>query len=107
MHPFPFTGYLNQCCDALLEAHEYESDKLLVALVRMQRLVDRVHAVFPNPEADSEASRMFSAPLHMAIATIRKELDALVEKAAPEIENNGESGPKHDNQSRQRPYLMY
>lgn len=93
MHPIPFTGYLNHCCDTLLEARENESDKLLVALVRIQRLLGRVHAAFPNPEADSDAPRISYTSLHMVITTIRKELDVLVEKAAPEIEENCEFSP--------------
>ncbi|KAK4235718.1 hypothetical protein C8A03DRAFT_17567 [Achaetomium macrosporum] len=71
------TSYLSHCCDILLSTQEHESDKFLVTLVHMQRLLSRVTEAFPNPESDDTPFSM-GVPVHMMISTARKEMDALV-----------------------------
>jgi hypothetical protein len=80
---------MGHCCDALQNAQEYDSDKFLVALVRMQGLLGRIADISPGPDVDSVEPRVAYAPFHMAMASIRKELDALVENQPPEVECNG------------------
>lgn len=88
MHIFPYTNYIGQCCQMLLDAREYESDKLLVGLVRMQRLLSRVSAAFPSPEVENATQSVFYAPLHMSMSTTRLELDALIKGQPEELKNN-------------------
>ena len=88
MHNFPFTNYLNFCCETLQRAKEYQSDTTLVGQVGLQRLMARIHSIIPNPET-SEASRPgFNAPLQMSIKALRKEMDALMESHSHESETN-------------------
>ncbi|KIH89816.1 fungal transcriptional regulatory protein [Sporothrix brasiliensis 5110] len=77
IHPLPFTAYMDDCCDRLLAANEHASDALAVALARMQRVAARVYAVLPSPDVDAPPALAF-APVYMAMATLRKELDQLV-----------------------------
>jgi hypothetical protein len=90
MHIFPYTNYIGQCCQMLLDAGEYESDKLLVALVRMQRVLSRVSAAFPNPEVENPMQSVFYAPLHMTMSTTRIELDAFIKGQPEELKTNCE-----------------
>ncbi|OJJ51247.1 hypothetical protein ASPZODRAFT_127282 [Penicilliopsis zonata CBS 506.65] len=85
---FGNTPYLTRCCEAVLEAQEYESDQLLVSLVRMQRLLARISDSFPGPDVDETPGPFLDAPLHMVMATTRKEIDALVQSQPPEVKNN-------------------
>ncbi|KAL1907830.1 hypothetical protein Sste5344_006458 [Sporothrix stenoceras] len=85
---FPFTAYMEQCCHRLMSANEFESDALAVALARMQRVAARIYAVLPNPEVDAPPASAF-APVYMAMATIRKELDQLVHGSS--VEHGGPS----------------
>ncbi|KAH8664688.1 hypothetical protein BX600DRAFT_498427 [Xylariales sp. PMI_506] len=76
--PLPFTSYLGRCCDMLQTAREFNSDHFLVILVRMQRLISQSASVFSILELDDGAPRLFNESVHMAISTVRKELDVLV-----------------------------
>ena len=38
-----YTKYIDECLQKLQEAQEYDSDELLVALVRIQQLTERIH----------------------------------------------------------------
>ncbi|CAK7214367.1 hypothetical protein SBRCBS47491_002118 [Sporothrix bragantina] len=94
---FPFTAYMDACCDKLLARNEFTSDALAVALTRMHRVAARIYAVLPNPEggnldADnptvappSVAPSLVAqpnitafAPVYMSMATLRQELDRIV-----------------------------
>ncbi|KAJ5188374.1 hypothetical protein N7472_007388 [Penicillium cf. griseofulvum] len=61
------------------ELGEYDSDKFLVVLVRIQQLVMRVSDALPSPELNDNAGNSLDAPLHMIMATARNQLDALVQ----------------------------
>lgn len=83
-----YSSYLDRCREEVAQAHEYDSDKFLVALVKMQQLLGRAAELIPY--GDDEASRRVDyAPVHMALTSIRKELDALVRDQPPEVECNG------------------
>ena len=90
IYGLPYTPYVAKCCDILERSQEYDSDRFLIALIRMQRLVLRVHEVTPTPQLDAQLPHAFYGSIYMAIATIKKELDALVENQPPDVECNGE-----------------
>ena len=73
-----WTSYISKCCDSLSEAHEYETDLLLVALVRMQRVTDRVFNIMPSHSIDFQdpTPAVFRAPFDMAINGVRREMEA-------------------------------
>lgn len=84
----PYSSYLDKCRDEIEQAQEYESDKFLVAIVRIQQLLGRAAEIIPY--GDDEASRRVDyVPIHMALTAIRKELDALIRSQPSEVECNG------------------
>ncbi|GAB7362607.1 hypothetical protein MBLNU230_g2920t2 [Neophaeotheca triangularis] len=64
--PLKYTKFLESALQTLEEAHEYESDLLLVQLVRIQHLAERVESM--------EATH---APMHLHIQLLKQELAAL------------------------------
>ncbi|KID75578.1 Fungal transcriptional regulatory protein, partial [Metarhizium brunneum ARSEF 3297] len=70
---FPWTPYLSQCCDALTSAREHPSDALLAALIRIQHIADGAYSILPTPGG---TARTYTAPLDMAVAHARRQLDA-------------------------------
>ncbi|KAK4233284.1 hypothetical protein C8A03DRAFT_48123 [Achaetomium macrosporum] len=85
-----YTPYLLHCCDILLSAQEHDSDKFLVALVRMQRLIGRVADAFPSPESDDTQLSM-NGSASMMMSTAQKELDALARSQPSEVQCNASS----------------
>ncbi|KUI55062.1 Transcriptional regulator WAR1 [Cytospora mali] len=86
-NPLYYGSYLDKCREEIEQAQEYDSDKFLVALVRIQQLLSRAAELIPY--GDDEASRRVNyAPIHMALTSIRKELDALIRDQPPEVECN-------------------
>ncbi|KAI5459741.1 hypothetical protein BGZ63DRAFT_388562 [Mariannaea sp. PMI_226] len=80
---FPWSNFLAQCADSLLETSEFESDKMLVALVKMHHVAERTFAVMRTTDYLEQVNVVFRAPLDMAINNARRELDNIV-KAQPE-----------------------
>ncbi|CAK7206617.1 hypothetical protein SEUCBS139899_009417 [Sporothrix eucalyptigena] len=91
---FPFTAYMDDCCEQLLQANEFPSDALAVALARMQRVAARIYAVLPNPEGGDAPPAAAFAPVYMGMATLRQELDQFVHGTgdtpplSPSVQNN-------------------
>ncbi|KAK4158310.1 hypothetical protein C8A00DRAFT_10977 [Chaetomidium leptoderma] len=81
------TPYVSHCCDVLLSAQEHDSDKFLVALVRMQQLGARVADALPSPETDDSPQSM-NGSVYMMMTTAQKELDALARSQPPEVQRN-------------------
>lgn len=83
-----YNSYLERCREEVAQAQEYDSDKFLAALVKIQQLLGRAAELIPY--GDDEVSRRANyPPIHMALTAIRKELDALVRNLPPEVECNG------------------
>lgn len=83
-----YSSYLDRCREQIEHAQEYDSDKFLVALIRIQQLLGRAAELIPY--GDDEASRRINyAPVHMALTAIHKELDVLIRDQPPEVECNG------------------
>lgn len=83
-----YGSYLSKCCDALGEAQEYDSDKFLVAMVKIQHLLNRGADIIPYSD-DEAAHRIQYTPSHMALTAIQRELEALIREQPPEVECNG------------------
>lgn len=82
-----YTPYLARCCEILGETQEYDSDKFLVAMVKIQRLLDCGAEVVPDNEDDPAHSVQYT-PCHMALTSIQKEMEVLVRDQPPEVECN-------------------
>lgn len=81
-------SYLTRCGEVLAEAQEYDSDKFLVVMVRIQQLLNRGADIIPDGE--HEAARRFPyTPVHMALTSIQRELETLIRAQPPEVECNG------------------
>lgn len=85
--PMTFNPYFLKCCETLAAAEEYDSDKFLVALVKIQQLLNRVADIIPYGD-DDEARCVQYAPIHMALTAAQKELEALIRQQPPEVECN-------------------
>lgn len=83
-----YNSYLSKCCETIAEAQEYDSDKFLLAMVKIQRLLIRGADIIPY--GDEEATRRIQyTPAHMALSSIQRELEVLLREQPPEVECNG------------------
>lgn len=90
-HPMNHNAYLAKCCASLAHVQEYDSDRLLVALVRMQQIVNRGADLVPYPDDDGEDDDDKSppyTPVHMALNALQKEMEALVREQPADVECN-------------------
>lgn len=71
LEPLPYTPYVEECCQALVDAEEHPDDIYLVQLVRIQRVVNviRQHVL--------EDQYKLRAPFGMHIAAIQSELNCV------------------------------
>lgn len=67
------TFYILECCQKLEQAGEYQSDALLVQLVRLQEIRYRMGRSFPYDE--SVVPRRPDVPVDMFISAWQKELE--------------------------------
>ena len=68
-----YSPFVDDCCDFLLSHVEYASDQLLVARVRLQCIVDRIHEAFSNRYATPNP---MSTPIGLHVNLFRGELAA-------------------------------
>ena len=68
-----YSSFVDACCDFLLSRIEYASDRLLVARVRLQCIVDRIHEAFSNRYASPNP---MSTPVGLLVNLFRGELAA-------------------------------
>ena len=73
----PGPRMLERFCETLWEARQSPTDLTLVRLVKMQRLVTQTDRIYPDPETDVDAISSYDVPTHMAISSIRQEIDRL------------------------------
>lgn len=78
-------------CTILDGAEEYDSDRFLVAQVRLQQLVVKGYNAYPNMDFDTSAQADFSAAVFMTVKSIRNEMESLKKNLPPEIQNHCES----------------
>ncbi|OTA07573.1 Zn2Cys6 transcriptional regulator [Trichoderma parareesei] len=76
-HHFPWNNYLAQCCESLAES-PLESDLFLVALVKMQRVVDRANCMLPGFDVVDSTLSTYMSPMDMIINNLRRELHDLI-----------------------------
>lgn len=84
----PTSSYISVCCDKIEAEQEYSEDTYLVVLVRMQRTVCKILAVFPAPDSDDNGSTTFSPAEHMAVTTLRTDLENIKMHAPKDIQDN-------------------
>lgn len=60
--PMRFSKYTRQCLEDLEKTSEYESDLLLVHLVKIQRLTERIHNWTSQEDDEDDISGYLKAP---------------------------------------------
>ncbi|KAJ4409996.1 hypothetical protein N0V85_004027 [Neurospora sp. IMI 360204] len=89
----PCSHYISFCCDKIEAEQEYIEDTYLAILIRMQLIVCRILAVFPAPDSDGSGTTTFSAAAHMAMTTLRADLEDLKMQAPNNIRDNCYTNP--------------
>lgn len=86
LEPLPYTPYVEECCQALVDAKQYPDDNYLVQLVRIQRVVNiiRQHVL--------DDQYKLRAPFGMHIASIQSELNS-VKQSWGDVRNRSMSAP--------------
>ena len=85
--------HILECCQKLEEAREYQSDALLVQLVRLQEIRYRMSRSFPYD--DSHASRKPDAPVDMFVRAWQNELETFWASLPAEAQQNCNSAIYH------------
>lgn len=83
------TTYILECCNKLGEAGEYQSDAVLVQLVRLQDIRYRMGRSFPYDE--SHGSRRPEAPVDMFVRVWQKELETFWASVPADIQQHSRS----------------
>ncbi|KAM5369724.1 hypothetical protein ACJZ2D_008871 [Fusarium nematophilum] len=91
--PMHWSNHLAQCCDALFEAREYESDMYIIALVRMQNTADRAYTIVPAVGWQDPSPPILRAPVAMAIGSVHRELDTLCKFQPESVKRNSKYPP--------------
>ncbi|CAH0025757.1 unnamed protein product [Clonostachys rhizophaga] len=73
-----YVSYFDDCCRVLLEAKEFDTDRLLVHLIRLRKISLKVSDVFWGRNDSIHNTQSWS--MHsMATATVQKELESFME----------------------------
>lgn len=85
----PRTAYIIHCCKVLEDAAEYESDLVLVTIIRLYGFVEMLNAAI--------MSRLYangiSAPIWMQVASIQRELETYWATVPDSLKENGDQSP--------------
>ncbi|KAF2841851.1 hypothetical protein M501DRAFT_355129 [Patellaria atrata CBS 101060] len=80
-----FTPHLDQCCKALEETKELQSDMLLVKTVRLQSILEKIYRTIPLDEPMPSA---LTIPIELYINSIRAELEIFKNTIPMELQGN-------------------
>jgi hypothetical protein len=86
-----YSPYIEYCCQALLEAAEYESDIILVALVRVQAIIETANRNLLSRGRPGE-----KAPVWMHVKSSQFELQTYWNSLPPNVQQN--RGSCHDSE---------
>ncbi|KAI1334614.1 hypothetical protein F5Y15DRAFT_409568 [Xylariaceae sp. FL0016] len=75
MEPIKYTSYIGQCLRDLDAAKEYETDSLLVHLVRIQHLSERIAQLHNKDQVDDDLTGIGRAPVNAYFGAFQTELD--------------------------------
>ena len=80
-----YTPYIRQCLQEVEDAHEIESDSVLVASIKMQHLAERVIALNNRDEAIDDLPGYPRAPKSAYRIAFQSELDVLIDSFTKEV----------------------
>ncbi|CAJ2500783.1 Uu.00g036360.m01.CDS01 [Anthostomella pinea] len=75
MDPIKYTPYADQCLKDLDSAKEYETDSLLVLLVRIQHLSERIAQLHDKDNLEDDLTGITRAPMNAYFGVFQAELD--------------------------------
>lgn len=86
-----YTAYIQQCLRELEQAREYESDAVLVHMVRLQHLSEDITEINSREDDENEeVSGVPKAPVSAYISAFQKELDKIRNSLTKPMRNNSE-----------------
>lgn len=83
------TVYLDRCCSVLEGAKQYESDELLVKLVRVQQVAQSISLTL-SMEPSQQPMQL---PMTMVVHSFQDQINALRESLSPNLAANGKVTP--------------
>lgn len=88
-----FSKYTRQCLEDLDKASEYESDLLLVHLVKIQRLTERIHNWTSQDDEEDDVSAYLKAPPAAYQVAFHGEIDRLQSSLPASLADNSRLTP--------------
>lgn len=88
LEPMRYTSYVQECVKALESGKEYESDTVLVFLVKIQHLIQRVAELNPTDTTIEEFSSIPKAPASAYVSAYQHELDRLHAELPPYLKDD-------------------
>ncbi|KAK3400372.1 hypothetical protein B0T20DRAFT_182940 [Sordaria brevicollis] len=82
----PVSSYISVCCEKIEAEQQYSEDTYLVVLIKMQRIVCKLLAVFPAPDSDDNGPTTLTPAGHMAMTTLRTDMENIKMYVPKEIE---------------------
>lgn len=84
-----YNSYLLKCCESLEQTQEYDSDRFLVAVVKMQQILTRGADIIAHSDDGGGVRRIHYTPLHMALSSMQREMETLIREQPADVECNG------------------
>ncbi|KAK0745548.1 hypothetical protein B0T18DRAFT_367263 [Schizothecium vesticola] len=86
--PVRYTAYLDQSLKELESAAEYETDQLVVQLVRIQHLTDKIFHFHARDQLIDELHEIPKAPTAVCLETFQMQLDTLRNTLSPNLQHD-------------------
>lgn len=83
-----YTSYVKECITMLENEREYETDVVLVFLLRIQYLTQRISELNPRDNTVEEFSSTLKAPTAVYVSVFQNELDELRSSLPENLKND-------------------
>lgn len=80
IEPIQYTYHIEASCKRLAEIQQYDTDKMLIHLCRLQNITLKIHDIYDAPEDGTSSANV---PLKMRVKLLEKELD-IVKQSIPQ-----------------------
>lgn len=84
-----YSAYVQRCLRELESANEFDSDGLLIQLVKIQRLTEQIHEMNTRVDGPDEIPGMPKAPLAAYQRAFQGELDRIQSFLTDDLKENG------------------
>ena len=90
LDPIRYTPYLDQCMKDLEASREYETDYLIVSLVRIQHLTERISQLHAKEHLQQDLQDIARAPMNVYLDAFQQELDKFKGSLPRGLQSNSE-----------------